>query len=91
VSFTRNLKRINAVIRLRKWIFSDCQAAHSSELETQANLVLKMVMWQKDFEAVKELFGVGRGVRGLQIQPEDIHWIASAREFQPFLHMMLGM
>ncbi len=79
------------MIRLRKWIFSDCQAAHSSELETQANLVLKMVMWQKDFEAVKELFGVGRGVRGLQIQPEDIHWIASAREFQPFLHMMLGM
>jgi hypothetical protein len=48
-------------------------------------------MWQKDFEAVKELFGVGRGVRGLQIQPEDIHWIASAREFQPFLHMILGM
>jgi hypothetical protein len=48
-------------------------------------------MWQKDFEAVKELFGVARGVRGLQIQPEDILWIASAREFQPFLHMMLGM
>jgi len=30
-------------------------------------------MWQKDFEAVKELFGLGRGVRGLQMQPEDIH------------------
>jgi hypothetical protein len=30
-------------------------------------------MWQKDFEAVKELFGVGRGVRGLQMQPEDLH------------------
>jgi len=29
-------------------------------------------MWQKDFEAVKELFGVGRGVRGLQMQPGDI-------------------
>jgi hypothetical protein len=48
-------------------------------------------MWQKDFEVVKELFGVARGVRGLEIQPEHIHWIASAREFQPFLHMMLGM
>jgi hypothetical protein len=30
-------------------------------------------MWQKDFEAVEELFGVGREVKGLQIQPEDIH------------------
>jgi hypothetical protein len=49
------------------------------------------VIWQKDFEAVKELFRVARGVRGLQIQPEDIHWIAGAREFQPFLHMILGM
>jgi hypothetical protein len=48
-------------------------------------------MWQKDLEVVKELFGVGRVVRGLQIQPEDTHWIASAREFQPFLHMMLGV
>jgi hypothetical protein len=48
-------------------------------------------MWQKDFEAFKELFGVARGVRGLQIQPEDIHWIASGREFQPFVPVMLGM
>jgi hypothetical protein len=48
-------------------------------------------MWQKDFEAVKELFGVARGVRGLQIECEDIHWIASAREFQPFVPMMLGV
>jgi hypothetical protein len=30
-------------------------------------------MWQKDFEAVKQLFGVGRGVGGLQMQAEDIH------------------
>jgi len=29
-------------------------------------------MWQKDFEAVKELFWVGRGVR-IQMQSEDIH------------------
>jgi len=29
-------------------------------------------MWQKDFEAVKELFWVGTGVR-LRMQPEDIH------------------
>jgi hypothetical protein len=48
-------------------------------------------MWQKDFEAVKELFGVARGGRGLQIQPDNIHCIASAREFQPFLRMELGM
>lgn len=91
MSFTRNLKWINAVIWLRKWGLSDCQAAHSSELETQSSLVHKPVMWQKDFEAVEELFGVGRGVKGLQIQPEAIHWIASARKFQPFLPMVLGM
>jgi hypothetical protein len=29
-------------------------------------------MWEKDFEAFKELFSVSRGV-SLQMQPEDIH------------------
>jgi hypothetical protein len=56
-----------------KWVFSDCQAAHSSELEIHSSLVCELVMWEKDFEAVKELFWVGRGVGGLQMQPQDIH------------------
>jgi hypothetical protein len=44
-----------------KWVFSNCQAALSKELEIQSSLVCELVMWEMDFEAVKELFWVGRG------------------------------
>ncbi len=74
------------------WENGDSQTAKQlTAVNLKPNPVLFVnVMWQKDFEAVKDLFGVARGVRGLEIQPEDIHWIATTREFQPFLHMMLG-
>ncbi len=55
------MKRINEEIQLRKWEFSDCQSAHSSELETQSSLVCELVIWQKDFEAGNELFQVSKG------------------------------
>ncbi len=54
------MKRINEETQLRKWGFSDCQSANSSELETEPSLVCEFVTWQKDFEAGNELFQVSK-------------------------------